>query len=79
MRLRLYGLLALAALPVLALAFTLWQGVRAPTPPPEAHMTLPSGPPAPELTGGGAWLNSEPLTLAELRGKVVLIDFWTYG
>ena len=25
------------------------------------------------------WLNSEPLTLAGLRGKVVLIEFWTYG
>ncbi|MCU0495420.1 MAG: thioredoxin family protein [Chloroflexaceae bacterium] len=38
-----------------------------------------SGPAAPELIGGGPWLNSEPLTLAGLRGKVVLIDFWTYG
>jgi thiol-disulfide isomerase/thioredoxin len=40
-----------------------------------------SGPPAPELTGGGAWINSEPLTLAGLQqqGRVVLIDFWTYG
>ena len=27
----------------------------------------------------GAWLNSEPLTLQKLRGKVVLVDFWTYG
>ena len=24
------------------------------------------------------WLNSPPLTAAELRGKVVLVDFWTY-
>lgn len=39
----------------------------------------PSGPPAPELAGGGAWINSAPLTLTELRGKVVLVDFWTYG
>jgi thiol-disulfide isomerase/thioredoxin len=40
-----------------------------------------AGPPAPELIGGGAWINSEPLTLAGLQqqGKVVLIDFWTYG
>ena len=28
-----------------------------------------------EATG---WLNSEPLTAEELRGKVVLVDFWTY-
>ncbi len=34
---------------------------------------------APELIPGGVWLNSKPLTLAELRGKVVLIDFWTYS
>jgi thiol-disulfide isomerase/thioredoxin len=34
-------------------------------------------PPA-SLSGAVAWLNSEPLTLAQLRGKVVLVDFWTY-
>ncbi|MDA1129068.1 MAG: redoxin domain-containing protein [Chloroflexi bacterium] len=33
---------------------------------------------APEITGIRAWINSEPLTIEELRGKVVLIDFWTY-
>ena len=33
---------------------------------------------APEFTGITQWLNSEPLTMEELRGKVVLIDFWTY-
>lgn len=35
--------------------------------------------PAPEFTGISAWLNSPPLTMAQLRGKVVLIDFWTYS
>ncbi len=35
--------------------------------------------PAPELTGIEAWINSPPLKLGELRGKVVLIDFWTYS
>ncbi len=39
----------------------------------------PSGPIAPDFAGGGAWLNSEPLGLADLRGKVVLVNFWTYG
>lgn len=34
---------------------------------------------APELAGIHAWLNSAPLALASLRGKVVLIDFWTYS
>lgn len=34
---------------------------------------------APELIPGGAWFNSKPLTLSELKGKVVIIDFWTYS
>jgi thiol-disulfide isomerase/thioredoxin len=47
---------------------------------PDGSITqLHAGPQAPELAGGGAWVNSEPLTLAALRGRVVLIDFWTYG
>jgi thiol-disulfide isomerase/thioredoxin len=34
---------------------------------------------APDFEGVDRWLNSGPLTLEELRGKVVLIDFWTYS
>jgi hypothetical protein len=35
---------------------------------------------APEFPPGLVWLNTErPLSLAALRGKVVLLDFWTYG
>jgi cytochrome c biogenesis protein CcdA/thiol-disulfide isomerase/thioredoxin len=34
---------------------------------------------APEFQGVDRWLNSKPLTLDSLRGKVVLIDFWTYS
>jgi thiol-disulfide isomerase/thioredoxin len=35
---------------------------------------------APELTGGRGWLNTDqPLSLAALKGKIVLLDFWTYG
>ena len=35
---------------------------------------------APEITGGRGWLNTDkPLTIAALKGKVVLLDFWTYG
>lgn len=34
---------------------------------------------APEFTGLGQWFNSEPLTMQQLRGKVVMVDFWTYG
>jgi cytochrome c biogenesis protein CcdA/thiol-disulfide isomerase/thioredoxin len=33
---------------------------------------------APDLVGLTDWINSEPLTLAQLQGKVVLLDFWTY-
>jgi thiol-disulfide isomerase/thioredoxin len=36
------------------------------------------GKPAPEISGQ-SWLNSQPLKLAELRGKVVLLEFWTFG
>ncbi len=49
------------------------------TPAPPTATPLPESPPAPELEGGTAWLNSEPLTLAGLRGQVVLLNFWTYG
>lgn len=35
--------------------------------------------PAPEFIGIQSWLNSQPLTMQELKGKVVLIDFWTYS
>src|SRR5271170_4593904 len=33
----------------------------------------------PDLSGATAWINSPPLTLESLRGKVVLVDFWTYS
>ena len=35
---------------------------------------------APEITGGRGWLNTDkPLSIATLKGKIVLLDFWTYG
>ncbi len=40
---------------------------------------LPELPQAPELRGITDWINSQPLTIAELRGRVVLVHFWTFG
>lgn len=36
------------------------------------------GQPAPDITGG-PWINSEPLSMERLRGRVVFVEFWTYG
>jgi DNA-binding beta-propeller fold protein YncE len=45
-----------------------------PTPPYEGKFT------APEFTVGLDWINvDQPLTMLDLRGKIVLLDFWTYG
>jgi thiol-disulfide isomerase/thioredoxin len=47
---------------------------------PKAQMQIAdAGTSAPDFAGINNWLNSAPLTIASLRGKVVLIDFWTYG
>jgi cytochrome c biogenesis protein CcdA/thiol-disulfide isomerase/thioredoxin len=35
--------------------------------------------PAPQFQGLTNWINSQPLTLSQLKGKVVLVDFWTYS
>ncbi len=35
-------------------------------------------PQAPDIIAGGQWFNSQPLSLKSLRGKVVVVDFWTY-
>ena len=51
--------------------------VLAGSPGPEAFTTR-VGQPAPEITGG-PWINSEPLTMEKLRGRVVAVEFWTFG
>ncbi len=33
---------------------------------------------APEFPTGLEWLNTPPLAMAQLRGKLVILDFWTY-
>ena len=35
--------------------------------------------PAPELQGIDEWINSKPTTLKDLKGKVVVLHFWTFG
>jgi cytochrome c biogenesis protein CcdA/thiol-disulfide isomerase/thioredoxin len=40
---------------------------------------LPVGQQAPDFAGIDHWLNSQPLTISGLKGKVVLVDFWTYS
>lgn len=47
------------------------------SPPAESSQGQVIGKPAPELSSTGAWINSPPLQLNKLRGKVVLVDFWT--
>jgi cytochrome c biogenesis protein CcdA/thiol-disulfide isomerase/thioredoxin len=51
----------------------------APEPLLKAGDALPVEGPMPSLAGATQWINSPPLTTASLRGKVVLVDFWTYS
>ncbi|WP_321905021.1 thioredoxin family protein [Paraburkholderia tropica] len=39
---------------------------------------IKTGAPAPDFTGIDTWLNSAPLDLKQLRGKPVLVEFWTF-
>lgn len=81
---RLGWLSAIAVLAVLGGAFA-WAGVAAPAasprPAPAAGVSAPMAPPFPPPganVSGTTWINSPPLTMRELRGKVVMIDFWEY-
>jgi len=47
------------------------------TSPPAPAQPRP-GAAAPDVTGA-SWINSAPLTMGGLRGRVVLVEFWTYG
>ena len=51
-----------------------------PEEPPPATPSYAGTVPAPEFPTGLDWINTpQPLQLSELRGKIVLLDFWTYG
>lgn len=56
----------------LLLALALWVGW------PRAGSALTGGTAAAEIAGEN-WINSKPLTIASLKGRVVLVEFWTYG
>jgi hypothetical protein len=51
------------------IALTLW---------PRHGTAVTAGAAAPDIAGEH-WINSMPLTIASLRGRVVLVEFWTYG
>jgi hypothetical protein len=61
------GLAILGALAVVAWAAAVVSG-----------QALRPGALAPDVAGA-SWINSEPLTMAGLRGRVVLVEFWTHG
>ncbi len=71
------SLLATAVASYAAVAAVAFWEVRHPT---VALASEDDAPLAPELQGGLAWINVDhPLSLRDLRGQLVILDFWTYG
>jgi thiol-disulfide isomerase/thioredoxin len=56
-----------------------WAGAKVPDAAGTKPVTEDQGKPAPEFVGLEGWTNSKPLSMAQLRGQVVLVDFWTHG
>ncbi|MEK6397873.1 MAG: thioredoxin family protein [Terriglobus sp.] len=74
------SLLNLFRLAVLSTAFTVLPGVHefASANAQDAPSIVGSAP-LPSLAGSTGWINSKPLTAKDLKGKVVLVDFWDYS
>ncbi len=70
---------ALSVLAFFAAAAAFGLATRSVTPAMAQSVGVSANQSAPEFTGIDNWLNSQPLTLQQLRGKVVLVDFWTYS
>jgi hypothetical protein len=77
------GVTAVAAISVLMTVACRGPVEAAPHGSPSPLAALPESgqnPQAPEFPSGLQWLNTDrPLSMKELRGKIVLLDFWTYG
>jgi hypothetical protein len=56
----------------LVLALSVWAAW------PKAGVAITNGAVAPDVAGD-YWINSKALTIGELKGRVVLLEFWTYG
>jgi thiol-disulfide isomerase/thioredoxin len=67
-------IVGLAALPAMAVATAAALGALGTS----SRPTLPDEDRMPDLGCATSWLSSAPLTRESLRGKVVLVDFWTY-
>ncbi len=71
-----FGIIAVIVVAAAISSFVLTPGTSNPT---VNVSNLPSLGTAPNFQGIAAWINSPPLDISQLRGKVVLIDFWTYS
>jgi thiol-disulfide isomerase/thioredoxin len=78
-----FGLLVIATALAMARGYdaaaSAWLAGALPAAAVESDAGLAHGELAPEFAGIEGWLNSPPLRMQELRGKVVLVDFWTFG